>query len=181
MGSWAGPMIACATVFHAGDERVHGVTDSKKLSTELREKLRWRILDACYDIGFGWVDAPEIDRLGHEATHRRVLVEAIRDLHCSPDTIYVDGNMYLPELHRFPVECVVGGDLLLWPVGAASIMAKQEQCEWMEKVAEQRWPGYGFAQHHGYGTPYHRMALERKGPCLAHRMSLKPLRKFVGP
>ena len=36
------------------------------------------------------------------------------------------------------------------------------------------YPGYGFAQHKGFGTPQHIAALRALGPCPAHR------RSFIG-
>ena len=47
---------------------------------------------------------------------------------------------------------------------------------------ETRWPGYGFDEHKGYGTPAHRAALERLGPCPAHRRSFAPVQATLqGP
>ena len=39
-------------------------------------------------------------------------------------------------------------------------------------------PGYGFAAHKGYPTPEHLAALERLGPCAAHRRSFAPVKRF---
>src|SRR3546814_20215304 len=38
-------------------------------------------------------------------------------------------------------------------------------------------PGYGFAQHKGYGTPEHLDALRRLGPSAIHRMSFAPCKQ----
>jgi ribonuclease HII len=40
-----------------------------------------------------------------------------------------------------------------------------------------QYPGYGFARHKGYGTAFHRAAIQRLGPCPLHRMSFRPLRE----
>jgi ribonuclease HII len=48
--------------------------------------------------------------------------------------------------------------------------------------ADDLYPGYGFAQHKGYGTKAHQQALERLGPCPIHRLSYKPVAKVLkGP
>jgi ribonuclease HII len=39
-----------------------------------------------------------------------------------------------------------------------------------------RYPGYGFAQHKGYGTPQHHQALKRIGASNIHRFSYAPVR-----
>ena len=36
---------------------------------------------------------------------------------------------------------------------------------------DERFSGYGFARHKGYGTSHHRLALARLGPCPEHRRS----------
>jgi ribonuclease HII len=40
---------------------------------------------------------------------------------------------------------------------------------------ESYYPGYGLAQHKGYGTPGHLEALHRLGPSPVHRRSFSPL------
>jgi ribonuclease HII len=42
-------------------------------------------------------------------------------------------------------------------------------------------PGYGFAQHKGYPTPEHLMALSLLGPCDQHRRSFAPVRAVMAP
>jgi len=39
----------------------------------------------------------------------------------------------------------------------------------------QKYSGYGFERHKGYGTVIHREALQKLGPCPAHRMSYRPI------
>jgi ribonuclease HII len=38
------------------------------------------------------------------------------------------------------------------------------------------YPGYGFAEHKGYGTPQHLAAISALGPCPIHRRSFSPFR-----
>ncbi|MGD9030356.1 MAG: ribonuclease HII, partial [Anaerolineae bacterium] len=58
----------------------------------------------------------------------------------------------------------------------ASIVAKVARDRLMIALDE-RYPGYGFSQHKGYGTRQHREALSRLGPVPIHRMSWRPLRQ----
>jgi ribonuclease HII len=37
------------------------------------------------------------------------------------------------------------------------------------------WPGYGWRQNKGYGTPAHKAALIRLGPSPIHRRSFAPV------
>ena len=55
-------------------------------------------------------------------------------------------------------------------IAAASIIAMVSRDRAMVKLDEQ-YPGYGFAQHKGYGTKAHYEALEKLGPCYVHMLS----------
>ena len=64
---------------------------------------------------------------------------------------------------------------------AASILAKVARDRHMREL-HLRWPEYGFDEHKGYGTPAHRAALARLGPCPAHRRSYAPVQASLqGP
>jgi len=43
------------------------------------------------------------------------------------------------------------------------------------------YPGYGFAQHKGYGTAKHLAALKALGPCPEHRRSFAPVKDLLRP
>ena len=57
------------------------------------------------------------------------------------------------------IEAVVRGDGCVASVSAASILAKVTRDAFMRGL-DDRYPGYGFAQHKGYGTPEHLEALQ---------------------
>ncbi|OHE79926.1 MAG: ribonuclease H [Verrucomicrobia bacterium RIFCSPLOWO2_12_FULL_64_8] len=88
--------------------------------------------------------------------------------------IVIDG---LP-LRRFayPHTGVVNGDARSLCIAMASIVAKVVRDRQMVEL-DAKYPGYGFAQHKGYGTDEHRDALLRRGRCPAHRDSF--LRKLM--
>ena len=77
------------------------------------------------------------------------------------------------------IECrcrsVVGGDGLCADIAAASVLAKVTRDRYMLALAD-RYPGYGFEKHKGYGTKLHYAALRELGPCAEHRA--KFLRKM---
>jgi len=173
VGPLAGTMFACAIAFRAGHAPIYGVTDSKKVTEKSRERLLPKILDQCLDVGMGWVDADEYDRIGASESRRQVLIRAVADLTIDVDHTYVDGDLFIKELDH--TERVVRGDEKIWIVGAASIVAKQMQCAQMASF-HARWPQYGFNHHHAYGTRVHMDALSKHGPCPAHRMSMKPVK-----
>jgi ribonuclease HII len=43
---------------------------------------------------------------------------------------------------------------------------------------DEQYPGYGFADHKGYGTAFHRQAILKLGPTPEHRMSFAPLNQI---
>ena len=59
-------------------------------------------------------------------------------------------------------------------VAAASILAKTVRDAGMVDL-DAAWPGYDFARNKGYGSPGHRAALDRLGPCPVHRRSFRPV------
>ena len=67
-------------------------------------------------------------------------------------------------------EPIVKGDAKCHAIAAASILAKTERDALMLRY-EAEFPGYGFAEHKGYGTDSHRDAIRRLGPCPIHRRS----------
>jgi ribonuclease HII len=45
--------------------------------------------------------------------------------------------------------------------------------------SDQQFPGYGFADHKGYGTAAHTAALESKGVTSIHRRSFAPIAELL--
>jgi len=68
----------------------------------------------------------------------------------------------------YPHLGLVRGDARSLCIAMASIVAKVTRDRMMEALDAQ-YPGYGFAQHKGYGTDEHRDAVLRQGRCPAHR------------
>ena len=87
--------------------------------------------------------------------------------------ILIDG---LPLRHfPYPHQGVVSGDARSLCVAMASIIAKVTRDRLMDGLEELH-PGYGFAQHKGYGTEEHRAAILKLGRSPVHRDSF--LRKL---
>lgn len=68
----------------------------------------------------------------------------------------------------YPHQGIVSGDGRSLCIAMASIVAKVSRDRFMTEL-ESTHPGYGFAQHKGYGTEEHREALLRIGRCVQHR------------
>jgi ribonuclease HII len=76
----------------------------------------------------------------------------------------------------YPHAAFVKGDARSLCIAMASIVAKVARDRMMVAL-EAKFPGYGFAQHKGYGTEDHRDAVLRLGQCAEHREAF--LRKLL--
>lgn len=170
-GPLAGPVVASAVVL---DPRrpIAGLADSKTLSARRRETLAEAIRERAVAWGVAVVEPADIDRLNILHATFRAMREALEALDLDPVLVRVDGNRS-PDL-PWPVQTVIGGDRLDRAISAASILAKVHRDALMLALHDQ-WPQYGFDRHKGYPTAAHLAALERHGPCPAHRRSFRPV------
>lgn len=76
----------------------------------------------------------------------------------------------------YPHAGIVQGDTRSLCIAMASIIAKVTRDRMMLEL-DAKFPGYGFAQHKGYGTEEHRDAVLRLGRCPEHRDTF--LRKLL--
>lgn len=165
-GCLAGPVTAAAVILN---HPISGLTDSKKLSAKQRMQLSEIIKqDALFSLGN--VQNDEIDEINiHQAT-LKAMHEAIINLPITPDLIYVDGK-FTPNV-EVNCEAVIGGDMLISEISAASIIAKVYRDEIMIEL-DKKFPVYGFASNKGYGTAQHLAALKNSGYTKFHRLSFR--------
>ncbi len=178
-GCWFGPVFAGAVVLSdAARETLSaaGLTDSKALSAKRRSQLVPLILEQAESWALGQASAQEVDGLGIRSATERAMLRALQRLGpLAPDHVLVDGNLPL-RLWSGSQETVVRGDSAHLEIAAASVLAKQARDALLVRLA-QRYPGYGFERHAGYGTAQHRAAVLSLGPTQLHRRSF--LRKVL--
>ena len=152
--------------------------DSKQLSPRQRERLTPMIQAGALQWSIGWVEARELDQLGMTSALKLAARRAIDQLPMPPDVVLADGrdDLGLPVA----TEMIVKGDRSVATIAAASIIAKTARDTWMNEL-DQRYPGYGFARHKGYGTPEHLRALQAIGPCPEHRRTFAPVAALNQP
>ncbi len=171
-GPWAGPVCAAAVILDT-NRPIPGLNDSKKISAARREKLAIQIKSDAAAWAIGWATAEEIDTHNIRQANFLAMRRAFEALGVPPTHALVDGNDPPPLACR--ITCVIGGDAIHPVISAASILAKTARDAHMVEL-DNLHPGYGFAQHKGYGVAAHLAALRSRGPCKAHRMSFKPVR-----
>ncbi|TAK78818.1 MAG: ribonuclease HII [Aquabacterium sp.] len=170
-GPLAGPVVAAAVILD--DARpIRGLADSKALTAKRREALfdEIRAHALCSVIAHATVD--EIDRLNILQATLLAMRRAVEGLRLRPHRVLVDGNQ-LPRI-SIAAEAIVKGDAKVAAISAASILAKVHRDRLCLELHDS-WPDYGFQSHKGYGTAEHLDALQRLGPCPAHRRSFAPV------
>jgi len=171
VGPMAGPVIAAAVIFPV-ETFIKGVNDSKQLPPERREELYPLIMRTAVAFGIGVAQPTEIDNLNIFWATMAASERALAALCRTPDHVLVDGRC-IPEL-KLPQTRIVGGDRKSFCIAAASIIAKVTRDRMMAEL-DLQYPGYGFAQHKGYCTSDHFVALDRLGPSPIHRRSFAPV------
>ena len=179
-GPLAGPVVAAAVMFPLAwlqgefPAELVDLNDSKQLTEAQRERyFTWLTsrTEVCFAIAEA--DAALVDRINIlQATHH-AMNEALARLRPAPVHALVDGRAV--NSLRFPQTALVKGDARSYSIAAASVLAKVTRDRAMLEFGRQ-FPGYGFAEHKGYGTPAHLSALARLGPCPIHRRSFAPLK-----
>ena len=175
-GSWAGPVVAAAVILPLGKsglaKRLEGVHDSKQLTPEQRSQAYLAILAVGAVVSLGWASHHVVDSAGLSFANRRAMCRAIAGLSSVPQIVLLD-HFALPECD-LPQVCITRGDAQSLSIAAASIVAKVFRDNCMNRF-DRRYPGYGFSQHKGYGTPGHRAALATLGISPLHRRSFGPV------
>lgn len=174
-GPLAGAVIAAAVILDPL-KPIPFITDSKKLSEKQREKIAQQIRDLSIAWAIGRAEVEEIDRLNILQASFLAMKRAVEKLSLMPELILVDGNQCPRWIYSS--QAIVKGDLTVRAIGAASIIAKVARDQEMILLDEQ-YPGYGLAQHKGYPTKAHCLALQKLGPSTIHRRSFAPVRALL--
>ncbi|HEY5234373.1 MAG TPA: ribonuclease HII [Verrucomicrobiae bacterium] len=179
-GPLAGPVVAAAAILPSRwaesglPAGLDGLNDSKQLTESQREKF-FQFIMTCGEIEFAvaQIDAARIDEINIlQATHR-AMNDALAQLNPQPQHALVDGRPV--RTMRVPQTAIVKGDARSYSIAAASVLAKVTRDRLMLEYHAQ-FPGYGFAEHKGYGTAKHLAAIAQFGACPIHRKSFAPLK-----
>ncbi|OGO91146.1 MAG: ribonuclease HII [Coxiella sp. RIFCSPHIGHO2_12_FULL_42_15] len=164
-GPLAGPVIAAAVIL---DPRrpISGLKDSKQLTEKRREFLFQEIIHGCAAYAVGRADVAEIDAINILQASLLAMRRAVLSLSITPDHVLVDGCQ-LPKL-PYTAQAIIQGDATISCISAASIIAKVTRDREMVAL-DREFPQYGFAQHKGYGTKAHQIALHQHGASVIHR------------
>ncbi len=173
-GCLAGPVVAGAVIL--ANSCLHGLADSKKLSSKKRTLLQAEIKEKAlaWSIGVSW--PTEIDRINILQATFMAMIRALTRLKHKPDHVLIDGNQKIPV--NISQQAIVRGDTSHPCISAASILAKTFRDRLMVGF-EKKYPGYGFADHKGYGTRKHMVSIRLLGPCPIHRMTFNGVKPAI--
>jgi ribonuclease HII len=178
-GALAGPVAAGAAILPSDDpdlfQKLEGVRDSKEMRPGARSFWANAIKKRAAAWGVGFASAREIDDIGIVPATCLAAGRALSACHLHVDHLLVD-YLTLPDMPA-PQTSLVKGDARSLSIACASVLAKVSRDELMIAM-DDTFPGYGFAQHKGYGTADHRRALGTLGPCEQHRRSFAPVSKY---
>jgi ribonuclease HII len=174
-GCWAGPVSAAAVILPF-DSRIGLVRDSKTLSLDQRRRVAERIKAEAADWSVGWASHEEIDAINIRKAGALAMRRALEGLKMKPQFVLIDA-FAIPGL-EIPSKSIIHGDAKVKCIAAASVLAKVARDLLMHEL-DAAHPGYGFANHKGYGTKEHQAALAELGPSPIHRMSYAPLRRAL--
>ncbi|GAA4058476.1 ribonuclease HII [Nonomuraea soli] len=163
-GACAGPLVVSAVVLR---REIPGLGDSKLLTPAVRERLFALIMKSAF-VETVIIPPEVIDTRGLHKCNVEGMRRAIARLSFVPEYILTDG-FPVPGLPA-PSLAVWKGDQVAACVAAASIVAKVTRDRIMTSL-DAEFPQYGFAEHKGYTTLQHRLALQEHGPCDHHRFS----------
>jgi ribonuclease HII len=177
-GALAGPVVAGAVILPhpASLTWFELVRDSKELDYKKRETLFDSIMKEALAVGVGIVPPQVIDSINILKATKLAMMQAVEKLPKRPSFLLID-RVTLPQC-PLPQRGITRGDKLCLSIACASIIAKVTRDRMMQEF-DQTYPGYGFAQHKGYGTGIHMSCLHKLGPSPIHRLYFAPVRNLI--
>jgi ribonuclease HII len=177
-GALAGPVVAGAVILpHPANLPWFGlVRDSKELNYRKRESLFDLINREAIAVGIGIVPHQVIDSINILKATRLAMIQAVEKLPKQPAFLLID-RITLSQC-PIPQMGITRGDKSCLSIACASIIAKVTRDRIMEEL-DIMYPGYGFAQHKGYGTGRHLSCLRKLGPSPVHRLYFAPVRNAI--
>lgn len=166
-GPLMGPVVASSVILPENCV-IEGLNDSKKLSEQKREELFAIIQEKAISIGVGLATHNEIDEINILNATKLAMGRAIDDMDSNPDFLLIDAV----ELADIDIKqlSLIKGDSRSLSIAAASVIAKVTRDRIVSDLSN-KYPGYGFEQHKGYGTSAHYKAIEKLGVSPIHRRS----------
>ena len=169
-GCLAGPVTAAAVILKKNFLN-NDINDSKKISKKNRYKLKDIIEKEELEFSFTHIFPKKIDEINILNASILAMQKSIGKLFTKIDLIIVDGNKF-KSYKNIPHQTIIKGDEKFLSIAAASIIAKTERDNYMNKIHKE-YPQYGWDKNKGYPTKFHKEAILKYGITKYHRKSFK--------
>ena len=169
-GCLAGPVTAAAIILKKNFLN-NDIDDSKKISKKNRYKLKDIIEKEALEFSFTHIFPKKIDEINILNSSILAMQKSIGKLFTKIDLIIVDGNKF-KSYKNIPHQTIIKGDEKFLSIAAASIIAKTERDNYMNKIHKE-YPQYGWDKNKGYPTKFHKEAILKYGITKYHRKSFK--------
>ena len=159
--------------------------DSKKLSERKRLIAYDYIREYAIDYATYFVESAAIDADNIYTSTLTGMHKVLDKLLVKPEHILVDGSSFIPYCQnkkRISHLCITGGDDKYTPIAAASILAKVERDQYIQKLCKQQ-PTldeyYHLSSNKGYGTAQHMEGIKKYGIMPQHRKTFGICKQFA--
>ena len=169
-GCLAGPVTAAAVILKKNFLN-NDINNSKKISKKNRYKLKDIIEKEALEFSFTHIFPKKIDEINILNSSILAMQKSIGKLFTKIDLIIVDGNKF-KSYKNIPHQTIIKGDEKFLSIAAASIIAKTERDNYMNKIHKE-YPQYGWDKNKGYPTKFHKEAILKYGITKYHRKSFK--------
>ena len=169
-GCLAGPVTAAAVILKKNFLN-NDIDDSKKISKKNRYKLKDIIEKEALEFSFTHIFPKKIDEINILNSSILAMQKSIGKLFTKIDLIIVDVNKF-KSYKNIPHQTIIKGDEKFLSIAAASIIAKTERDNYMNKIHKE-YPQYGWDKNKGYPTKFHKEAILKYGITKYHRKSFK--------
>jgi ribonuclease HII len=177
-GALAGPVVAAVVILPPEPHFpwLPRVKDSKLLQEKERQQVFDCMAEYGIEMGIGVVEPDVIDAVNILNATRKAMKLALAALSEPPGYLLIDAVRL--RYMTIPQKAIIRGDRTVLSIACASVVAKVTRDRIMLEMDE-RYPGYEFARHKGYGTREHFECLRRNGASCIHRMTYSPLRDLA--
>jgi len=149
------------------------IDDSKDMTEKQREETFEFLKKEKFYFSVMHMNSDLIDKKGIAVCIKELVDKQLKKLNKKNTFVVLDGGL---KTDLYPSRTIIKGDSKFKVIGAAAIMAKVTRDRIMNGLSD-RYPGYYFHEHKGYGTKKHIQAIKNFGICKIHRQSF--LRKLL--
>ena len=176
-GALAGPVVACAVLFHSEIKEDLligiGINDSKVLTARKRCCINEILMDLANEgllhYGIGIMNSSYIDDFGISLATNQAMKQALECIDYQNKLILVDGTINPFKHSNLQVKTIVKGDSRCYNIGAASIIAKVFRDKIMDNLSVNEDQCYNWSKNKGYHSAEHMKGIFDRGISTHHR------------